>query len=178
MKDMSNLLSLAKVEGDRKPYIQVDRVEGLIAAAQIAAIEYHPWSNQPGSPKIPGRLVFDLDPAPDVAFTAVIAAAKAVKERLEALGLVAVCKTTGGKGLHVVTPWQQRRMRILAARRPKHSHRRSGRRPARSWLSSAGTLKPAHPTACGGIVAPPPWTCGRCADSGGRFCSLAASLTC
>jgi bifunctional non-homologous end joining protein LigD len=104
MKGMSNLLSVAQVEGDRKPYIQIDRVEGLIAADAIAAIEYHPWKNRPGYPAILGRLAFDLDPATDVAFDSVIAAAKEMKERLEALGLVAYCKTTGGKGLHVVTP--------------------------------------------------------------------------
>jgi bifunctional non-homologous end joining protein LigD len=101
---LSKFLTAVKVKGDKAPYVQIDHIEGLIAVAQIGTLEVHPWNCAEGNPEVAGRLVFDLDPAPDVAFDAVIAGAIEIRDRLQVLGLESFCKTTGGKGLHVVTP--------------------------------------------------------------------------
>ena len=104
LRGASPAISQVKLRGVAEPYVQFDSAAALVAAAQIACVELHPWNCQPGSPEVPGRLIFDLDPAPELGFAKVVTAARELAQRLRDVGLEAFCKTTGGKGLHVVTP--------------------------------------------------------------------------
>ena len=85
-------------------YLVVDDVAGLIALVQMGVLEVHPWGSRAEDVERPDRIIFDLDPAPDVSWTRVVDAAAALRDRLKELGLESFLKTTGGKGLHVVAP--------------------------------------------------------------------------
>ena len=85
-------------------YLVVEDVGGLVSLIQMGVLEIHTWNAQADRIEAPDRLVFDLDPGPDVPWPAVLAAARLVRASLAAHGLVSFVKTTGGKGLHVVTP--------------------------------------------------------------------------
>ena len=93
--------------GGGEPYISITGIAGLVALVQMDAVEIHVWGSQARTPLKPDRIVFDLDPAPDVKFAVVKEAARTLRGMLKELKLESFLKTTGGKGLHVVLPFEK-----------------------------------------------------------------------
>lgn len=104
MRGQSPLIREVPVEGQPKPYMRIDDAAGLAALAQVSVVEIHPWGATADRPETPDRLIFDLDPAPELGFDAVVKGGLELRERLKALGLTAFARVTGGKGLHLVVP--------------------------------------------------------------------------
>lgn len=88
--------------------LTLDDLAGLIGAAQMDTIELHTWNATVTNIEKPDRIVFDLDPDPALGWDRVIEAARLTHDLLDELGLRAWCKTSGGKGLHVVVPLARR----------------------------------------------------------------------
>jgi len=107
MKGMSALIEevdLSNAAKERKPYLMVNRVEGLEALAQLGTAEIHAWGATADDVERPDQITIDLDPGPGVSFADLKRAALEVREHFTNLGFVPYLKLTGGKGLHVVVP--------------------------------------------------------------------------
>jgi len=102
--DRVDAVPLAEEGGTRADYLVVRDEAALLELVQFNAIEFHPWGAQADAPDEADRIVFDLDPGPDVPWPHVVEAARLVRKRLRALGLASYVRTSGGKGLHVVVP--------------------------------------------------------------------------
>jgi bifunctional non-homologous end joining protein LigD len=85
-------------------YLVADNIEAVVSLAQMGIVEVHTWNSTDDDIERPNRIVWDLDPGPQVAWKDVVAAAKVVRDVLMALELESWVKTTGGRGLHVVMP--------------------------------------------------------------------------
>ena len=85
-------------------YLMVEDVAGLMELVQFNALEFHPWGAHASNPDVADRVVFDLDPGPDVPFAEVRRAAVDIRRLLEQLELESFLRVSGGKGLHVVVP--------------------------------------------------------------------------
>src|SRR5690606_31697560 len=77
----------------------VEDEASLTGLVQANALESRPWGSHADAPDSADRVVFALDPAPDVPFSEVKRAALDVRRRLQELELESFLRVTGGKGL-------------------------------------------------------------------------------
>jgi bifunctional non-homologous end joining protein LigD len=89
---------------ERAEYFAVTRAEGLSTAVQFGTIEFHGWGARSPDLNAPDRMIFDLDPADGVPFSAVVAAAVLISRILTSAALKSFPLVSGGKGIHVVVP--------------------------------------------------------------------------
>ena len=105
-----------------KFYPVFDTPAALVWLGQVAALELHvpQWripppagpqpaavSTTPSTPRLPDRVVFDLDPGPGAGLAECVQVALALRERLGALGTRTVPVTSGSKGLHLYVPMDE-----------------------------------------------------------------------
>ncbi|EFL23869.1 DNA polymerase LigD, polymerase domain protein [Streptomyces himastatinicus ATCC 53653] len=95
---------VSRHEGETAQQVLVQDLASLMWAANLV-VEFHApmWRIDEGA-GLADRLVFDLDPGPPATIVDCCAVAVWLRERLRADGLAAYAKTSGSKGLHLLTP--------------------------------------------------------------------------
>jgi bifunctional non-homologous end joining protein LigD len=108
MEDVPDWADTIKVEsgshGGFVNYLICNDEPTLIYMANLACIEFNPWSSRKGSLEYPDWIVIDLDPGEKNTFDQVIDAAQAVKSVLDKGKIKAYPKTSGSSGIHIYIP--------------------------------------------------------------------------
>jgi bifunctional non-homologous end joining protein LigD len=102
LTDAVEIARLPEKEGDTEAIVIHD-LAGLINLVQANVLEIHPWGARIEDVEHPDTMIFDLDPGEGTAWSEVIDGAYEVRQRLRDLGIESYVKTSGGKGLHVVS---------------------------------------------------------------------------
>src|SRR5688500_18237499 len=89
---------------EKKDYVIATEAASLVWLANLACIELHQMHSRAPHFDKPDYIVYDLDPPDGFAFPQVAELALQFKAHLERFGYHAFVKTTGRKGLHIVTP--------------------------------------------------------------------------
>ena len=102
--ELVDSVKLKEDSGINAHYLVVRDAASLLELVQFNALEFHPWGSHAEEPDRADRVVFDLDPGPDVPFAEVKKAATDIRKLLAQLELESFLRVSGGKGLHVVVP--------------------------------------------------------------------------
>ncbi len=85
-------------------YVVVDDEPSLVWVANLAAVTLHIWYSRATALDVPDVILFDLDPGERCPLARLAKVAVSFREELDAVGIRAYVKTTGGMGLHVIVP--------------------------------------------------------------------------
>lgn len=102
--ELTSSVKLKEDSGARADYLVVEDAASVMELVQFNTVEFHPWGCLAANPDQADRVVFDLDPGPDVPFEKVKKAARDIRKLLTQLELESFVRVSGGKGLHVVVP--------------------------------------------------------------------------
>jgi bifunctional non-homologous end joining protein LigD len=95
-------------EGEPVTFLAAGDLRAILSLVQLGVLEFHVWNARADRLDRPDRMMLDLDPDPELPFSATVEAALSLRARLAELGLESFVKTTGGKGLHLVAPLVRR----------------------------------------------------------------------
>jgi bifunctional non-homologous end joining protein LigD len=95
-------------KSEERLYLIIDNAKGLVSLAQMGGLEVHTWCSREDQLEQPDQMIFDLDPAPDVEWPAVVEGATLIRSLLKQVNLECFAKVSGGKGLHIVVPIERR----------------------------------------------------------------------
>jgi bifunctional non-homologous end joining protein LigD len=89
-------------------YPVLDDELALLWMLEYGCVDLHVWTSRCDRADRPDYVLFDLDPAAGAGFAETAAAARLLREALQALELESFVKTSGGAGLHVLVPVARR----------------------------------------------------------------------
>lgn len=96
--------TIVNEQGEEQQRLVGGDLPSLLYLVQLGSISVDPWHGRVGALEYADYAIVDLDPGPRAPFKRVVEVALMVKEELDALGLSAVAKTSGSRGIHIVLP--------------------------------------------------------------------------
>lgn len=99
-------IEIPSEKGNKEDYYYIKSIEGIILEVQMNGIEFHPWGCKYNKLEKPDIMIFDLDPDEGLGLKEIRQGVKDLKSLLDELNLISFLKTSGGKGYHILVPFQ------------------------------------------------------------------------
>ncbi|MGB7795794.1 MAG: DNA polymerase ligase N-terminal domain-containing protein [Pseudonocardiaceae bacterium] len=90
--------------GETQYYAVIDSVPALVWLANFAAVELHPWTSKLPDIHQPTWALIDIDPGSRSSFDDVLVLARLYRVALDHLGVEAIPKVTGQRGIQIWVP--------------------------------------------------------------------------